>query len=812
MVTPSVLRASLSLFIDAGQSVIPLYGRNYHGCACYDRIKHKHYKAPRIHRWRETPPLSDELLNEWHTCVNPSGKKWIDLGLNYGWVIPQDVIVVDIEGRQIRDFASSGLIPDLSTCSYLVNTAGGGLHIAYRLPAGLQSRPVGHATVQEADSGYHFELRGYGNYVVVPPSDGHRRRWDWLNRPGVVQGRLELPAAPTFLRDLLKHPVSSGSSRGGSVRVSVSDFDIQECSEIPDGSQEDHLYRVACSLRARDADDDSALGILYGVVDAFVAYRPDDPWTHEHAEAKWSHVKDHYNAGPSEPVMVPMHGVGTGSTAVKAMRAVASVSPGEDGVIDNMSTSHVEAEFASLTQSIEDIVPTVLPSPSNPMGVARQLVEAFRVAQGLSVTWYQGDFYRWKGTHWEQWDNDEVKGWLYRATEHATYAARGKDGAVKQVPWDPTRPKIANLMSALAKGVLQRTDEPVDGQGTIAFTNTTLNLHNRELIPHTPEHFNMFSLPYAYDKNAKCPRWIKFLEETFGKDSEQIKLIAQMFGYILSGRTDKQVLFYILGEGGTGKGTIARVLRAMVGKRDSVSLEFDELTDRFGTESLINTSLAVVGEPDWSSRQINKVIDRVFSITGEDAPAARRKNLKAWKGELKTRFVFTGTQDISFGSATTAEGTRRLVLLTCKRKSLSRGERNTSLTAQLCGELPGILNWALTGLDDLDTAGDFLVPAETMGDIDDVKLNSNPVEIWADDQLAVDSESKIDFDEMFTAFSLWCIDHHVYQNPTHDLLWFRKRLTAMHRGDITSKPVRPPTVDGVRQKLVKCKFGLRLVT
>src|SRR5262249_47418432 len=94
--------------------------------------------------------------------------------------------------------------------------------------------------------------------------------------------------------------------------------------------------------------------------------------------------------------------------------------------------------------------PRELPSPEQPMAVARQFIEdRFQRGEHVILRRWRGGWWRWHTSHWSEIDGARVRGWAYRYAEHAEFIdASGKNP--KTVSWSPTRYKIANLLEALA--------------------------------------------------------------------------------------------------------------------------------------------------------------------------------------------------------------------------------------------------------------------------------------------------------------------------------------------------------------------------
>jgi hypothetical protein len=64
----------------------------------------------------------------------------------------------------------------------------------------------------------------------------------------------------------------------------------------------------------------------------------------------------------------------------------------------------------------------------------------------------------------------------------------------------------------------------------------------------------------------KPERWLRFLDEAMPGDPTAHQVLQEWVGYILSERTDLQKVLMLIGPTRCGKGTIDRLLRALVGE------------------------------------------------------------------------------------------------------------------------------------------------------------------------------------------------------------------------------------------------------
>ncbi|MCW2899812.1 MAG: NTP-binding protein, partial [Streptosporangiaceae bacterium] len=380
-----------------------------------------------------------------------------------------------------------------------------------------------------------------------------------------------------------------------------------------------------------------------------------------------------------------------------------------------------------------------LAPPDNPMAVARQLLPAWRHGGVSTLLHWRGQWMRWTGAHWVDVDDAAMRAELYPLVEYATFSVMTAKEDIKVVPWAPTRVKIANLMEAAAaithlssiidaptwvrggqgsgQGLGQGPEDVnpqvvrggQGGQGSsdtshyedtfVACRNGLLNLTTRRLHPPSPEFFNLVSTPCCYEADAPEPKeWLAFLETVLPGDTQGVALLQEWFGYVLSGRTDLHKLLLMVGARRSGKGTIGRVLTALVGKAHVASPTLSSMATNFGMSTLIGKSLAIIGDARVPRGGSDTVVERLLSITGEDSIDVDRKNRDLWTGRLPARIMILSNDLPGFADASGAI-TSRMVILTFTQSFL--GKEDTGLEGRLIAELPGILNWSLAGLDRL---------------------------------------------------------------------------------------------------------------
>ena len=397
------------------------------------------------------------------------------------------------------------------------------------------------------------------------------------------------------------------------------------------------------------------------------------------------------------------------------------------------------------------------------MAVARKFVEHHCLHDGaanhLTLRFWHGGWLAWRTTHWAEVEERTVRALLYAFTEHAVYFE-----GTKPKPWLPTRRKIGDLLEALSGLVILADDveqpcwiEDRNIAGpVVAVANGLLDLTSRTLHPHTPLYFNQTSVPFAYDPDAPPPhKWLAFLAELWPQEPDAINVLGEWFGYVVSGRLDLHKILLTVGPTRGGKGVIARVLSAMIGRRNVCGPTLNSLGGDFGLAPLLGKSLAVISDARFVGRNSNVVVERLLSISGEDTLTVNIKYREQWNGKLPCRLHVISNELPRLGDASTAV-VGRIILLPLSRSWL--GKENHALEPELCAELSGILNWALAGLERLTfTNGNRFTRIPSAEEaVVAMRDLASPVGAFVREKCEVGADKQIETDVLYDAYKVWC--------------------------------------------------------
>jgi putative DNA primase/helicase len=414
------------------------------------------------------------------------------------------------------------------------------------------------------------------------------------------------------------------------------------------------------------------------------------------------------------------------------------------------------------------------PAPSAPLDVARKVYLNHRDVNGARtlVAW-RGGWMRWCGPHWVEMDTAELRSELYELLGAVDYLKpitdKGQIVDWEPSPWNPDKRKVANVMEAMgAVGHLNADLDPPAWIGPhsadrhpaaqmIGCTNGVLDLATREVHAHTPTLFNTVSVPFDYDPHTEPPAaWLQFLNSVWPADEQSIALLQEYVGYLLSGRTDMQKMLLLIGPTRSGKGTIARMLAELVGRGHVAGPTLASLGTNFGLSPLLGKPLAIVSDARLGNAPADTVVERLLSITGEDMLTVDRKFKEPWSGRLSTRFVILSNELPKFRDASGAIA-NRLLILQMTESFLGREDR--ALDKRLRGELPGILTWALQGLDRLIRNNRFTVPSSS-DDATNLMMDlASPVSAFVRERCRRGPSEDVSRDGLYDAWKAWAEDN-----------------------------------------------------
>jgi putative DNA primase/helicase len=472
------------------------------------------------------------------------------------------------------------------------------------------------------------------------------------------------------------------------------------------------------------------------------------------------------------------------------------------------------AQLLVLAETRRGAIAAETPPPARkPRGPRAENIEPTRLAEAFRRYRYEQDgeptlvrwaraWWRYDGTRYVEHDDEaldrDIIGFLDTAVAPVTVVdklsgiARAELRRVtsKNKTIGEVRKAALHAFPIVGSGAPQWTsalpDDPPAAR-LVPCANGILDLGTLDLLPATPRLFATASLGTHWDPAAEAPTWLAFLQSLWGDDSESVQALQQLFGYLLTPDTGQQKMFMLQGPPRSGKGTIARVLRALLSPGAVAHPTLESLEGPFGLAPLVGKTAAIIGDARLGNAQEQSaIVERLLSISGEDALSINRKNRDAIDVRLTARVLLL-TNELPRLYDTSGAIVSRFVIL-CLPKSFL-GNEDTGLTARLLAELPGIFRWAVEGYQDLQERGRFISPLSSEAAIGHMQALASPLSVFVEDCCIIDVSREIEIDALYQRYLEWCKANGTDRPGNKQ--WFGRNLNTLHPEIEQARPQLP---------------------
>lgn len=320
----------------------------------------------------------------------------------------------------------------------------------------------------------------------------------------------------------------------------------------------------------------------------------------------------------------------------------------------------------------------------------------------------------WSGRNWEPNENKVIE--MIKAFSMQKY-----DSLMKKYEEDKERNKEFKKMASKVSSEravrsilnLSKSDSSIaikessldENKNLLNLKNATYDLMSHRIYKHSQDDNLTILLSYNYEQSAKCPTWETFLDRVFKSDSSLISYIQKMIGYTLTGETKLQNWFFMYGSGRNGKSVFAETLSKLLGDYGTkIRTESIMSKDYVSGGDTPNPEVAklrgkrfVLASEVSDGHKLNEAL--VKDITGGDTISARFLNQNSFEFSPQCKLWMYGNHKPVVKG--TDDGIWRRIKLIPFNVTIPENEVDPLLIDKLTNELPGILNWAIDGLKQL---------------------------------------------------------------------------------------------------------------
>jgi putative DNA primase/helicase len=396
---------------------------------------------------------------------------------------------------------------------------------------------------------------------------------------------------------------------------------------------------------------------------------------------------------------------------------------------------------------------------------------AFRAGQ-LATFYDGGGFWQWNGCCYVPVDEALViRPSVYEFLTEGMVQTINRGGELQLVRFSPKPEDVNKLIDGLKAGLglgltpgyWVDTGEPAGN--IINFANGFVDVTTGRLLPATPRLWVKGALDFAYDPEARCPRWEQFLEEVFPGDREAQDCSEEQIGYGMTDDTSLEKAALWIGEPRSGKSTLAHIQKKLVGSASWASLSLNSwMRGENSRENMIGKRLLIFADVRlkpgkwWGQNYDPGGLDHqsaelLLNIIGRDPVSVGQKWKSAWQGYTALKILMTSNDPPNLQD--TAGNLPGKFIKVWFGQSFW-GREDVGLRSKLEEELPGIANRCLAAYRRLRSRGHFVQPASGLNVKRKVDAKTNPMAAFAQDRLVVDPSASIKIAVLGLQFEDWC--------------------------------------------------------
>jgi putative DNA primase/helicase len=266
----------------------------------------------------------------------------------------------------------------------------------------------------------------------------------------------------------------------------------------------------------------------------------------------------------------------------------------------------------------------------------------------------------------------------------------------------------------------------------------------------TPNWFSTNALPFYYNPQAECPRFLAFLEEIFEGDRERMEFCQEFIGWCCVYDYSFQNALILSGDGANGKGVLSKVVEALLGEDNVSHVPLERFGQRFQLAPTVGKLLNMAPEMTTIDKSDE---EQLKSITGGDRISIDVKHKAGLDVKMTARCIFSTNSIPPFFDR--SGGLRRRLIILPFNRVVPEAQRVLHLERQFFPELAGIFNWAVSGLKRLRERGRFEVPKISRTAVEQHMKNSNPAFTFLEDECERSEGVAITSMSLYVAYTAW---------------------------------------------------------
>lgn len=312
-----------------------------------------------------------------------------------------------------------------------------------------------------------------------------------------------------------------------------------------------------------------------------------------------------------------------------------------------------------------------------------------------------------------------------------------------------------------------------DAHSKIPCRSGLIDPNTLAVTPPAANQYSTWRIECDYEPLATCPWWLIMINDFFGdrapaQRENHINVVQECLGAALVDIKPRALSKALIFQGGSnfGKSGILEVLGGLFGN-EQIATGLEALEGSHGLMAFTKRLPWVLHEAfDQRKWHFSSVVKAI--ITGEPV-SINIKNGPMLSQRVKSPIFWGTNHPPQFKEATKAI-INRMIVIECRREFIEgqaigaaaeafrRGlDKPSSLVLQ--HEMPGLLNWALTGLQRALARQHIELTDEIRDTADEIRRDSNLVAGFLDECIEFDPDRRVSVPDFCAAFSVWWLEN-----------------------------------------------------
>jgi P4 family phage/plasmid primase-like protien len=303
--------------------------------------------------------------------------------------------------------------------------------------------------------------------------------------------------------------------------------------------------------------------------------------------------------------------------------------------------------------------------------------------------------------------------------------------------------------------------------------NGVVDLRTGGLLAPDPKMLITKQVTAKFNRDAKCPQWLRFMDECFQGDEQTIRYVQKALGYTLTGDVGEELLHFCFGHGRNGKSVFANVIASLMGDYAvTAPAELLMRRDRSGATNdiaMLCGSRLVLANETRSDQRFDDLTIKTLVSTEFISARFLHNEFFSFKPTFKIWIRGNHKPIVTDDS----KGAWRRIRLIPFKNQIDEGQVDYDLERKLLTEKEGILGWLIEGC--LLWLSDRLEPSPAIRkNSDEYKDESDVLKEFIEANCLLDKTAKVDQRGLWNRWQFWAKEMGFYPGTKSS---FTRRLS-----------------------------------